>query len=157
MIAKTLIFLAFLSVIPIHVFAEYYKYKDADGVIRYTDNLLNVPREQRENIQAYKEVVTPEPGPVSSDEGKEDAVPNAENRRIEQLNNERDSLEELFKELEAERISLLESPPNPQETEAFETHRKRVEAFNQKVKFYEEQRKIFQSRVDAFNAEIESQ
>ena len=157
MFAKTLIILTLLSLVPIHVCAEYYKYKDANGVIRYTDNLLNVPREQRENIQAYKEVATPEPGPGIPDGQKEDAASAVENQRIEQLNRERESLEELFKELQAEQKSLLESSPNPQETEAYETHRKRVEAFNQKVKSYEERRKIFQSKVDAFNAEIDGQ
>jgi hypothetical protein len=157
MITRTLIVLTLLSLIPIHVCAEYYKYKDANGVIRYTDNLLNVPREQRENIQAYQEVVAPEPDPGAPDERKEDATSTAENLRIEQLNSERESLEELFKELEAEQKSLMASSPNPQEAEAVETHRKRAEAFNQKVKSYEEQRKIFQSKIDAFNAEIENQ
>ena len=157
MFVRTLIILALLSLIPVHVCAEYYKYKDANGITRYTDNLLNVPRGQRENIQAYKEATTPETGTGIPDGQKKDAKSAVGNRRIEQLNSERESLEELFKELQAEQKSLMESSPNPQQTEAYETHRKRVEAFNQKVKSYEERRKIFQSKIDAFNAEIENQ
>jgi hypothetical protein len=157
MIANTLIILAVLSLIPIPVCAEYYKYKDANGIIRFTDNLLNVPKDQRQSVQAYKEAVTPEPKLETSDELKEETTSSVETRRIEQLNNEWKSLEQLFKDLDAERTSLLESSPNPQETEAFEAHKKRVEAFNEKIKSYEEQRNMFQSKVDTFNAEIESQ
>ena len=156
MIVRTLILLSVLSLIPIPVCAEYYKYKDTNGVFRFTDNLLNVPKDQRENIQAYKEAATPEPKPETSNVIKEEATLKDENSRIEQLNSERNSLEKSFKDLEAERIFLLESPPSPQEKEAYETHRKRIEAFNDKIKSYEEQRKMFQSKVDAFNAEIEN-
>jgi len=156
MIARTLIILAVLSLLPIPACAEYYKYKDSNGVLRFTDNLLLVPKDQRENIQAYEEAVTPESKPETSDVVKEGADLKNKNIRIEQLNSERNSLEKSFKDLEAERIFLLESPPSPQEKEAYETHRKRIEAFNDKIKSYEEQRKMFQSKVDAFNAEIEN-
>ena len=157
MFVRTLFLLVVLSLIPIPGCAEYYKYRDADGVLRFTDNLLDVPKNQREKIQAYKEVVTPEPKPETPDVLKEEAASKDKNTRIEQLNSERESLERSFKDLDAERSTLLGSSPNPQEKEAYEDHRKRIEAFNEKIKSYETQRKLFQSKVDAFNAEVESQ
>jgi hypothetical protein len=156
MIVRTLILLSILSLIPIPVCAEYYKYKDANGVFRFTDNLLNVPKDQREIIQAYKEAVTPEPKPETSIVIKEEASLKVKNSRIEQLNSERKSLEQSYRDLEAERNFLLESSPGPQEKEAYETHKKRIDAFNEKIKSYEEQRKMFQSKVDAFNSENEN-
>ncbi|MBW1864546.1 MAG: DUF4124 domain-containing protein [Deltaproteobacteria bacterium] len=153
MIVRTLILLSILSLIPIPVFAEYYKYKDANGVFRFTDNLLNVPKDQRENIQAYKEAAIPEPKPEASNVIEEEADLKGKNRRIEQLNSERESLEQSYRDLDAERNFLLESSPSPQEKEAYETHKKRIDTFNKKIESYEEQRKIFQSKVDAFNAE----
>lgn len=157
MITKTLILLSVLSLIPVPICAEYYKFKDDKGVLRFTDNLLDVPRDQRENIQAYKEVVTPEPKPEASDVVKEEVSLKSRNSRTEQLNSERESLEQSFKDLNTERNSLLESSPSPQEPEAYEAHKRRIEAFNEKIKSYEEQRNIFQTKIDAFNADIDSQ
>lgn len=156
MVARIFLLLVALSLIPMPVFAEFYKYKDANGVLRFTDNLLEVPKDQREKIQTYKEVVTPEPEPDISDAQIEDAALKNQNNRAEQINNEREVLEQSFKALDAERKSLLESPPSPQEQEAYEAHKKRIEAFNAKIKAYEEQRKMFQAKVDAYNAEIEN-
>ena len=156
MIVRTLILLSVLSLIPIPVCAEYYKYKDTNGVFRFTDNLLNVPKDQRENIQAYKEAATPEPKPETSNVINEEATLKGKNSRIEQLNSERAFLEQSYRDLAAERNLLLESSPSPQEKEAYETHKKRTDAFNEKIKSYEKQRKIFQSKVDAFNAENEN-
>lgn len=157
MIVRTLIMLAVLSLVPIPACAEYYRYKDTDGVIRFTDNLLNVPEDQRENIQTYKEALTPGPKPETSDAPRGKLDSKGRNGRVEELNSERESLEQVFKDLDAERKLLLESSPIPQETEAYEAYKKRIEAFNEKIKSYEERRKMFQARVDAFNAEIESQ
>ena len=156
MVARLFLLLVALSLIPMPVFAEFYKYKDANGVLRFTDNLLEVPKDQRRNNQTYKEVVTPEPEPVISDAQKEDAALKNQNNRAEQINNERGVLEQSFKALDAERKSLLESPPSPQEQEAYEAHKERIEAFNAKIKAYEEQRKMFEANVDAYNAEIEN-
>jgi len=156
MIVRILFLLIALSLIPMPVFAEFYKYKDANGVLRFTDNLLDVPKDQREKIQIYKEVVTPEPEPDISDAQKEEAALKDQNRLAEQINSQREILEQSFKDLEAERKSLLESPPSPQDQEAYEAHKKRIEAFNAKIKTYEEQRKMFQAEVDAYNAEIEN-
>lgn len=156
MVARIFLLLVVLSLIPMPVFAEFYKYKDANGVLRFTDNLLEVPKDQREKIQTYKEVVTPEPEPDISDAQKEDVALKDLNNRTEQINNEREVLEQSFKALDAERKSLLESPPSPQEQEAYEVYKNRIEAFNAKIKAYEEQRKMFQAKVDAYNAEIEN-
>jgi len=156
MIVRTLILLSVLSLIPIPVCAEYYKYKDTNGVFRFTDNLLNVPKDQREKIQAYKGAATPEPKPETSNVINEEATLKGKNSRIEQLNSERAFLEQSYRDLAAERNLLLESSPSPQEKEAYETHKKRTDAFNEKIKSYEKQRKIFQSKVDAFNAENEN-
>ncbi len=156
MVARILLLLVALSLIPMPVFAEFYKYKDANGVLRFTDNLLEVPKDQREKIQTYKEVVTPEPEPDISDAQKEDAALKNQNNRAEQINSEREVLEQSFKALDAERKSILESPTSPQEQEAYEAHKQRIEAFNARIKAYEEQRKMFQAKVDAYNAEIEN-
>ena len=151
---RLLTLLILLPLIAIPASAEFYKYKDANGVLRFTDNLLEVPEDQRENLQSYQEVVTPEESPATPDTVKKEAALQDRNNRIEQMNAEREILAQSYSDLESERKALLESAPDPQDQKAYEAHRKSIEAFNEKIKTYEEKRKLFQDKVDAFNAEI---
>ncbi len=49
------IVLAFGAGIPSPSVAEFFKYKDENGVTRFTDNLADVPEDQLEAVQGYKE------------------------------------------------------------------------------------------------------
>ena len=48
---KAIILFLSLMLVPGLCLAEFYKYRDANGAIRFTDNLGDVPKDQRENIQ----------------------------------------------------------------------------------------------------------
>jgi chromosome segregation ATPase len=157
MITRILVLLTLLSLIPLPVWAEFYKYKDANGVLRFTDNLLEVPEDQREKLQSYQEVVTPEEKPVISESARKEAALKSRNSRIEQMNAERETLAQSYNELETERKSLLESKPDPQNQKAFDDHRQRIETYNQKIKIYEEKRQMFQEKIDTFNAELKKE
>jgi hypothetical protein len=41
--------------LPSSVLAEYYQYRDQNGVLRFTDNLADVPEDQRQQIERYTE------------------------------------------------------------------------------------------------------
>jgi hypothetical protein len=41
--------------LPSSVLAEYYQYRDQNGVLRFTDNLADVPEDQRQQIERYSE------------------------------------------------------------------------------------------------------
>ena len=41
--------------LPSSVLAEYYQYRDQNGVLRFTDNLADVPEDQRQQIMSYTE------------------------------------------------------------------------------------------------------
>ena len=157
MITRILILMTLISLVPIPICAEFYKYRDANGVLRFTDNLMDVPEDQREKLQSYREVVTPEEKPQISESAQKAAALKNRNSRIEQMNGERDALAQTFSELETERKAIMESAPDPQDQKAYEAHRQRITTFNEKIKAYEEKRKQFQEKIDAFNAEIKSE
>jgi hypothetical protein len=152
-----LILMTLISILPSPACAEFYKYRDANGVLRFTDNLMEVPEDQRENLKSYTEAVTPEEEPQISDSAQKAAALKNRNSRIEQMNGEREALAQSFNELETERKAILESAPDPQDQEAYEAHRQRIMTFNEKIKVYEEKRKQFQEKVDAFNAEVKAE
>jgi len=157
MITRILVLITLLSLLPIPACAEYYKYKDANGVTRFTDNLMDVPEDQRDKLKSYKEVITPEEKPQISESAQKAAALKSRNSRIEQMNTERDVLAQTFDDLESERKAILESAPDPQDQKAYEAHRQRIEAYNEKIKTYEEKRKLFQEKIDAFNAEVKAE
>ena len=41
--------------LPSSVLAEYYQYRDQNGVLRFTDNLADVPEDHRQQIESYTE------------------------------------------------------------------------------------------------------
>ena len=41
--------------LPSSVLAEYYQYRDQNGVLRFTDNLADIPEDQRQQIESYTE------------------------------------------------------------------------------------------------------
>jgi len=146
-----------ISLVPIPICAEFYKYRDANGVLRFTDNLMDVPEDQREKLQSYREVVTPEEKPQISESAQKAAALKNRNNRIEQMNGEREALAQTFNDLETERKAILESEPDPQDQKVYEAHRQRITTFNEQIKAYEEKRKQFQVKIDAFNSEAKAE
>ena len=53
-IGLSLLLIIFL-VWPHHIYAEFYKYIDKDGVLRFVDEPGKIPPEYRENIKPYQE------------------------------------------------------------------------------------------------------
>ena len=157
MITRILILMTLISLVPIPICAEFYKYRDANGVLRFTDNLMDVPEDQREKLQSYREVVTPEEKPQISESAQNAAALKNRNNRIEQMNGEREALAQTFNDLETERKAILESEPDPQDQKVYEAHRQRITTFNEQIKAYEEKRKQFQVKIDAFNSEAKAE
>ena len=140
-----------LMLVPGLCLAEFYKYRDANGVIRFTDNLGDVPRDQRENIQEYPETVTPE----ATEEPVKETLDL--NTRADQLNAERDILAKEYAELEKQRESLENATRDPQSDADYEAYKQQVDTYNNRIKAYEEKRKQFQIKVDAFNQDAKNQ
>ena len=157
MITRILILMTLISLVPIPICAEFYKYRDANGVLRFTDNLMDVPEDQREKLQSYREVVTPEEKPQISESAQKAAALKNRNNRIEQMNGEREALAQTFNDLETERKAILESEPDPQDQKVYVAHRQRITTFNEQIKAYEEKRKQFQVKIDAFNSEAKAE
>jgi hypothetical protein len=167
--------LAFLLIIVLLLAAplgaEIYKYIDENGQKRWTDDLSQVPPQQR---AAAQRIETEEEKPDSAIAGKaEKAQPNAppETKVVvpdtgaagetgelsrEALEKEKADLDLQYQQLLEERTQIEKLTPEALNTKARAELNKRINAFNSQTKQYEEQLDVFNKKVDTFNQKIMS-
>jgi hypothetical protein len=167
----------FLSSHP--VWAEMYRYKDAGGVIRFTDNLADVPEKQRQGIPAQQ--IAPSPAtssatekssgrntqtdqnlkmpekPQSGDSAAEspqsEAFSNSPSR-IDQLLKIKTALDEENAQFMKESLALSEEEKTLSDIAAIKAYNDKVSALNSRVDDYEKRRAVFQKEADAFDAAL---
>jgi len=150
--------IVFLVLFPTFTHAEIYRYTDQNGVVCFTDNIANVPENQRKDVLNYSET-----GNTSKPEKQaQDAV---EHRtEINKFQEDRPLTDRLIKikaELDKENSEMMK------QLEAFSKERKilstqktskdykeKLESFNKSLADYEKRHRLFQKKVDALNAEI---
>jgi len=161
--------------LPSSVLAEYYQYRDQNGVLRFTDNLADIPENQRRQIDIYTEsedLLTPEEesredlrntsvreeaGEDTEDtyQSEETGTARGDNlSQLKKLNRIKAALDEEFAELMEEKQVLLqykESKKNMSLKEA-KAYQKKVTLLNQRITDFEERRQEFIKEADAFNA-----
>ena len=159
--------------LPSSALAEYYQYRDQNGVLRFTDNLADVPEDQRQQIESYTEsedfVMTEEEsleylqdtsvqeetgedmeGAYQSEEtetGRDDNL-----AQLKKLNQVKAALDEEFAELMEEKQALLQykdSKKNMSVKEA-KAYQKKVTLLNQRITDFEERRQAHKKEADAF-------
>jgi len=134
--------------------AEYYKYTDGDGVLHFTDNILEVPQSQRKDVKQYQEIKpgdkapSDEPGDVD-----EEAVGDIK-KREETLMAEKAVLDKEYEALAAEKKILEEAAEKSRNYADNQKFEAQIEAFNARTTDYEKRRSAFKVKVDAFNAEV---
>jgi hypothetical protein len=142
--------------------AQFYRYLDAHGSVRFTDDINQVPEAQRAAARSYVESRTAQ---VEGAERKPPAAPAeaalaaiAPEQPPEQP---KDRLEEMKKQLEAQYQALLkEKEALAKEKDTTKTrqqvieYNKRVEAFNQSAGDYEARGVEVRKAVEEYNAHI---
>jgi chaperonin cofactor prefoldin len=151
--------------------ADIYKYRDTNGVVRYTYDLAEVPEEQRPQTQTYQETPSaPEtPLPVNGEAGdgqdKSNEAPDedivVDEETIEELNQRKKKLDEEFAGLMEEKYALLKDKAKLEtlagrNTVAAADYDKKVEDLNLKIEDYQKRREAFQKEAEAVKKAIEN-
>ena len=139
-----------LTLTSVPSLAEIYKYRDANGVLRFTDNPLEVPKEQQETVDTYRESKLME---EAGEAVEVDSLPDI----AEKLEAEKASLAQEFEGLEAERRQLEEEAKvarNEADNAVFE---RKIQDYNQRLEAYENRRRLFQEKVDVYNQTMGAQ
>lgn len=153
--------------LPSMVFAEFYQYTDENGVIHYTDNLSEVPKDQRKNMIQYgdpsEETILEAPGMNAEVPDKENSVPkNTEaiskidivilkGSQADNLLNIKAELDLEYSALIRDRNALYSQVNTPFDKDGSEAYREKVNQFNERKADYEKRVEEFQKMVDAYH------
>jgi hypothetical protein len=152
--------------------AEFYKYYDPDGNLRFTDDINQVPPDQRQSVKTYSEVESESeeqaspgatPPAALQDETAADEVETSEGQpfdyeqRIKELDATKLELANEYKALMEENARLAELKKTVKTPEQVKQYNEGVKALNQKLKEHDRKRKAFFSAVEEYNAKVDSQ
>jgi hypothetical protein len=154
--------------------AQFYKYLDKQGHVRFTDDINQVPESQRDNARTYAAALPSvaaandsdggaDQKPAGPDAASEDPAGAAVGASVEEesLDAAKARLEALKKQLDAEYLSLArekevlgkEKDVPKNRTQGLD-YNKRVEVFNQKVGDYEKLTNELRQQVESFNTRV---
>ena len=169
---KKTILVCFLVIFPLlsfHLHAEIYKYIDENGQKRWTDDLSQVPPEQRSAVQRMvteDNPTSPSKPAVGDDQppgdtgdiqaGDPDADSQMESAGLdrEALDREQSDLNALYKELVAEKKQLEQAKAEATSPEAQEELIQKINAYNQKAKEYDARLEAFNQKASQYNQQI---
>jgi chromosome segregation ATPase len=142
--------------------AEIYKYRDAQGVIRYTYDLAEVPEDQRPRVQTYEETAaatnspsTQEADIAPAESPKEDGEEDTgvvDEKKIEELSKRKKELDAEFAGLMEEKYKLLKEKNRldtlaGRDTAAVAEYDKKVKELNRKIADYQKRQEAFQKEA----------
>jgi len=165
-----------LIALPGFASGEFYRYVDQEGKTHYTDDIANIPADQRSRVSEYEDVshrsslkeetetTTPEEesrepavsGPEVMRPQGEPGVGEDETKTVEQrLRETGTALEQEYQALMEERKQLDEAAKRPLTPTSREKLVEKIREFNSRSNDYKERREAFNQDVEAYNAGIE--
>ena len=146
--------LLILLALPALASAEIYKYRDQNGVLRFTDNLAEVPVAQRENIDQYQEIRTaPDVAEQASDNVSGQAAVQDVQAVEKELLDEKAVLDIEYSQL-TEMRNGLEAAPQPNTAEEIAAHENKIKDYNARLKIYEGKQKAFREKVETYQEAV---
>ena len=165
---KIFVLISFI-LFSVNASAEFYKYTDEDGNVRFTDDINQVPEEQRSKIRSYvesqsEEVPEQETTQESPEKSEQQAnVPDssedeAAEGSLEELKSRIDAIkeevEQAYAALLKEKEQLSEDKKKVKTREQVENYNKRIESYNILGQDFIKKQKERDSLIDDYNARI---
>lgn len=165
---KIFVLISFL-LFSVSASAEFYKYTDADGNVRFTDDINQVPEEQRSKIRSYVESQSeavpeqeatqeiPEESEqqtnfpdLSEDDAKQGSIEELKSR-IDAIKQE---IDQEYAALLKEKEQLAEDKNKVKTRAQVESYNKRIESYNIRGEDFMKKQKERDALIDDYNARI---
>ena len=154
-----------ISLAPCSCWAEFYRYKDANGAWVYTDNVMEVPADQRpktyEGVQdglsddEKAKLKAEKTAKAAKRRAKRKSFPSTvssnTDRAFADLKAEEDALNETGKDLKAQQEALMRLQAQAKTPEDRDAANLKMIQLNKKVAQYEKQRQAYMKKVDIYN------
>ncbi|MBC2711046.1 MAG: DUF4124 domain-containing protein [Desulfosarcina sp.] len=162
-------FLIVTLVLAAPVCAEIYKYIDENGQKRWTDDLSQVPKEQRTSVQRFESAEempadavadqteqAPPESPLETETEVPDTDEPSETAGLsrEALEKEKADLDTQYQQLLEERKQLEQIKPEAVSASTRAELNARISAYNSKTEQYETQLNAFNEKISAYNQKI---
>jgi hypothetical protein len=165
---KIVVLISFL-LFSLNASAEFYKYTDEDGNVRFTDDINQVPEEQRSKIRSYVESQSEEvPEQEATQEIPEESEQQSNFPDLSEDDAKQGSIEELKSRIDAikqeidqeyaallkEKEQLAEDKNKVKTREQVESYNKRIESYNIRGENFMKKQKERDALIDDYNARI---
>jgi predicted RNase H-like nuclease (RuvC/YqgF family) len=144
------------------VSADFYKYTDENGNIRFTDDLSRVPKNQRPDVKSYEESEsTPPPAAPApkKDAGQLPAETKSETdtgleSQSKQIKDKKDNLDREYQALMKEKARLESEMKTSKPIDETIQFNQKISNLNEDIIKYDEKRKALNAEIEAFNAKM---
>ena len=145
------------------VFGEFYQYTDQSGVLRFTDDLTQVPEDQRSKVKKYLE---PDDS-LTSEQRAQKALQTRQESALqdnveilgreylaefERLDKKKAVLDQRYNDLAKEKNALLKVKEEISSDAELKAYNEKISSLNKRITAFEAEREVFSKEVDAFNA-----
>lgn len=124
--------------------AEFYKYVDESGIARYTDDLSQVPVNQRPGVNTYTESPSYMPN-------KKPLDINALKKLLE---NKKQDLDREYQELMMEEVRLEEEKNDIKTDQGRRKHNEKIRSFNEKSRKYLEKKDAYEKQAAVYKKRL---
>lgn len=148
--------------------AEYYRYIDKDGNVHYTDDLTNVPENQRTDINEYtgfqgdpydqqkdEQKAEKPPSLIEKEQVKNKPDKNDFSEIKKRLDQEKEKLAEEYRALMEEKKEIAKNKNKYRSKSRAKKYNKVILGFNDKIEDYERRKKLFNEEVEKYNKQVE--
>ena len=151
-----------LMLVPFISSAEFYKYRDKSGVLLYTDDISEIPKDQRPKIDAYSEpddFITPEQKQQKIEDAEKAQKDDAAANRVKdkdamraKLDNTKIALDKEYEELKKAKQDLIDARADVNKSAAdTKAYEEKILQLNERIKDFQKRRQAFAKEADAFN------
>ena len=126
------------------LFAEYYHYVDKNGVKHYTDDISEIPKDQRPDLTIHQSIQTPDRKEPLKTENKVDTISS------ESLETKRDKLVTEYNALVKRNKTLAEQ----KNTIDQKKYNELATQLNIEIKQYQEKKEAYEKLVEQYNEQI---
>jgi hypothetical protein len=154
--------------------AQFYKYVDEDGNIRFTDDINQVPEAQRATVKSYEEAVSDTDVQNEADQSDSEVLPNSQQKTeaaeaaadidlgdldeaYNQLKALRQEIDNEYNELLVEKETLAQEKAEAKTREQVLDYNEKVKQFNERAKAHQQKSKKYEAQVDAYNTSVSQQ